>query len=80
MPIRIKSDLSLRKRVVGSMSDHVFQTAYARVRGRHSDKGWFSLSPREITNAIYTEIRAIDRERAMVADSGYKSVIAIAAE
>ena len=45
------------------MSDQIFQNAYARVRGRHSDQDWFALSPREITDAIYREIRIIDSER-----------------
>ncbi len=45
------------------MSDQVFQTAYARVRRRHSDQAWFALSPREITDSIYREIRIIDSER-----------------
>jgi hypothetical protein len=44
------------------MSDQVFQNAYSRVRGRHSDHAWFALSPREITDSIYREIRTIDRE------------------
>jgi hypothetical protein len=45
------------------MSDQIFQDAYARVRGRHSDQAWFAFSPREITDAIYREIRVIDGER-----------------
>jgi hypothetical protein len=45
------------------MTDHIFQNAYARVRGRHDDQVWFALAPREITDLIYHEIRAIDRER-----------------
>ena len=45
------------------MSDHIFQDAYARVRGRHDDQSWFALSPREITDLIYREIRIIDNER-----------------
>jgi hypothetical protein len=45
------------------MSDRVFQDAYARVRSRHTDQTWFALSPREITDSIYREIRVIDRER-----------------
>jgi hypothetical protein len=45
------------------MSDQTFQDAYARVRGRHTDQVWFSLSPREITDAIYREIRLLDAER-----------------
>jgi hypothetical protein len=47
------------------MSDQVFQDAYARVRGRHTDQAWFALSPREITDSIYREIRIIDSERLM---------------
>ena len=45
------------------MSDQIFQDAYARVRARHDDQAWFALSPREITDSIYQEIRVIDRER-----------------
>ncbi len=47
------------------MSDHIFQDAYARVRGSHDDHAWLALSPREITDSIYREIRALDRERAL---------------
>ena len=47
----------------GCMSDRIFQDAYARVRGRHNDQDWFALSPREITDSIYREIRIIDLER-----------------
>ena len=50
------------------MSDHIFQDAYTRVRGRHDDQAWFALSPREITDSIYREIRMIDRERLMSSD------------
>ncbi len=46
------------------MPDRVFQDAYARVRGQFDDATWFSLSPREITEAIYREIRAIDLAKA----------------
>jgi hypothetical protein len=45
------------------MNDLIFQEAYARVRGGHDDLAWFSLSPRQITDLIYREIRLIDRER-----------------
>jgi hypothetical protein len=45
------------------MSDQIFQEAYARVRGRYDDLAWFSLSPRQITDSIYREMRAVDRER-----------------
>ena len=47
----------------GCMSDHIFQDAYARVRGRHTDQAWFALSPREITDPIYREMRVIDSDR-----------------
>ena len=45
------------------MTDQIFQDAYARVRGRHTDQAWFALTPREITDLIYREIRVIDFER-----------------
>jgi hypothetical protein len=45
------------------MNDTVFQEAYTRVRNRHDDQIWYTLSPREITDAIYREIRLIDHER-----------------
>jgi hypothetical protein len=45
------------------MSDHVFQEAYDRVRSRHSPQEWFSMTPREISEAIFREIRAIDLDR-----------------
>jgi hypothetical protein len=61
------------------MSDHIFQDAYARVRGRHDDRAWFALSPREITDSIYQEIRAIDLERLAQA-SAELTDMAIAAE
>jgi hypothetical protein len=61
------------------MRDQIFQNAYARVRGRHTDQAWFALSPREITDAIYQEIRAIDRER-LVASEADESPVAVAAE
>ncbi|HBK09023.1 MAG TPA: hypothetical protein DDZ81_24720 [Acetobacteraceae bacterium] len=61
------------------MSDHTFEDAYARVRGRHDDRSWFALSPREITDSIYQEIRAIDRERLTQATMGF-SPMALAAE
>jgi hypothetical protein len=45
------------------MSDQIFQQAYARVRGRHTEESWMALNPRQITEAIYREIREIDAER-----------------
>jgi hypothetical protein len=61
------------------MSDHIFQDAYARVRGRHDDRAWFALSPREITDSIYQEMRAIDRER-LAQTSVEPADLAVAAE
>jgi hypothetical protein len=61
------------------MSDHIFQDAYTRVRGRHNDQGWYALSQREITDSIYREIRAIDRERLMRTEAAFMPM-AIAAE
>lgn len=64
----------------GCMSDHIFQDAYARVRGRHDDQAWFALSPREITDSIYREIRTIDRERLIGERSEITVPMAAAAE
>ena len=61
------------------MNDHTFQDAYARVRGRHDDLAWFALSPRQITDSIYREIRNIDTERMQLAES-VATPLAIAAE
>ncbi len=61
------------------MSDHIFQEAYARVRSRYDDQTWFALSPREITDSIYAEIRAMDRERVLQAAAVFTPV-AVAAE
>ena len=59
------------------MSDHIFEDAYGRVRARHSDQEWFSLTPRQITEAIYREMRVIDQERLAAAEP---PSIAVAAE
>jgi hypothetical protein len=61
------------------VSDQVFQNAYARVRGRHTDQAWFALSPREITDSIYREIRIIDGERVRALETG-TTTLAMAAE
>jgi hypothetical protein len=61
------------------MSDQVFQNAYARVRSQHNDQAWFVLSPREITDSIYREIRRIDTESMMQAET-VAAPMAIAAE
>ena len=59
------------------MSDSVFQAAYSRVRGHYDDRSWYALSPQQITDSIYREIRAIDRERSVVTpDNDKPSVVA----
>jgi hypothetical protein len=50
------------------MSDRSFQDAYARVRSRHTEQSWIALTPRQITEAIYQELRLIDAERTQQAD------------
>lgn len=52
------------------MSDALFQQAYARARGRFSDDAWLVLNPRQITEAIYREIREIDAERVAALGGG----------
>ena len=49
------------------MTDPVFQMAYEEVRRTYSPDAWVSLTPRQITEAIYREIRRIDAEMAMEA-------------
>jgi hypothetical protein len=49
------------------------------VRGRHDDQAWFALSPRQITDSIYCEIRLIDRERVTLAEADF-APMAVAAE
>jgi hypothetical protein len=48
------------------MSDPGFQKAYQIVRQSYSDEAWAALTPRQITDAIYREIRRIDAPRAGV--------------
>jgi hypothetical protein len=43
-----------------TMSDPVFLQAFATVRKSCSDGAWNTLTPRQITEAIYQEIRRID--------------------
>jgi hypothetical protein len=61
------------------VSDQVFQNAYARVRGRHTDESWCALSAREVTDSIYREIRIIDSERLLSGEAGV-ATMAMAAE
>ena len=42
------------------MTDPVFQQAYEIVRRSYTDETWGALTPRQITEAIYQEIRRID--------------------
>ena len=42
------------------MTDPVFQQAYEAVRGAYSRDAWGALTPRQITDEIYREIRRID--------------------
>jgi len=49
------------------MADPVFMQAYEMVRRSYSDEAWNALTPRQITDAIYREIRRID---ARIAASG----------
>ena len=42
------------------MTDPVFQQAYETIRNSHSDEAWNALTPRQITELIYQEIRRID--------------------
>jgi hypothetical protein len=46
-----------------AMSDRTFQEAYARARGSYNNIDWQTLSPHQLTEAIYRELRAIDAER-----------------
>jgi hypothetical protein len=43
-----------------ALTDPVFQQAYEAVRRSYSDEAWHALTPRQITEAIYLEIRRID--------------------
>jgi hypothetical protein len=64
----------------GILNDQIFQQAYARVRGRHTDQSWLMLTPREITSLIYQEMREIDLQRSLPANSDPTPHITLAAE
>jgi hypothetical protein len=49
------------------VTDPVFQQAFEAVRKSYSDEAWNALTPRQITDAIYREIRRIDAEMAAAA-------------
>lgn len=42
------------------MTDPVFQQAYETVRASYTGDAWAALTPRQITEAIYREIRRLD--------------------
>jgi hypothetical protein len=42
------------------MTDPVFQQAFENVRKSCSDEAWNAMTPRQITDAIYQEIKRID--------------------
>jgi len=56
--------MRVQREILPIMSDQIFQEAYARVRARHTEETWLALTPRQITDEIYREIRLIDAERA----------------
>lgn len=60
------------------MSDSIFQAAYSRVRAHYDDQSWYALSPQQITDSIYREIRVIDRERAIMKPDNDKPSVAAA--
>ena len=50
------------------MTDPVFHEAYETVRARYTSESWAALTPRQIANEIYREIRSIDAGRAATAE------------
>ena len=49
------------------MCDGIFQIAYDCVRARIGSEAWLTLSPQQITDTIYQEMRRIDAERVAAA-------------
>jgi hypothetical protein len=47
-----------------AMTDPVFREAYEAVRKAHTGDAWSALTPRQIAEAIYQEIRRIDSNQA----------------
>ena len=43
------------------MKKNNFQTAAARAEARYSPADWSALSPKERSDAIYRELRALDK-------------------
>ena len=46
-----------------SQSDPIFRQAFDNVRGRHSAQEWLLISPQQITQEIYAELRRLDLVR-----------------
>jgi hypothetical protein len=46
-----------------AMTDRTFQEAYDRAQSSYNNNDWQALSPHQVTEAIYRELRAIDAER-----------------
>jgi hypothetical protein len=58
------SPLAFAARPDTAMTEPVFQQAFETVRKSYSDEAWNGLTPRQITEAIYQEIRRIDADLA----------------
>ena len=57
------------------MTDPIFQQAYEAVRMTFSGDSWNALSPRQITEAIYQEIRRIDAARADASPAATRAAV-----
>ena len=64
MPDAFRREFVAFRALEESMSDPVFQQAYDTVRKSWSDAAWATLTQKQITEAIYREIRRIDAETA----------------
>ena len=61
------------------MTDPVFQQAYDTVRTSFTASVWATLTPRQITEAIYVEIRRIDAGLVKSGDAASSQPVARAA-
>jgi hypothetical protein len=43
-----------------SQSDPIFRQAFDNVRSRHSAREWLLISPQQVTQEIYAELRRLD--------------------
>ena len=62
-------------RAGSAMTDPIFQQAYEAVRMTFSGDAWNALSPRQITEAIYQEIRRIDAARAGTSPAATRAAV-----